>query len=221
MSRAVPRFRRVNAPLPPPGAKAVIEIAVVGIVEGQRTVNTFYYAGAPAALLTSTDLLSAINAWTAAFLTDYKACLSSDWAALGLTATCLTQPTLQTVSAVAAGGVVGTGPASHAPNQVAVVISRYTATKGQHGRGRVYMPAVPDPWLTASSITGAAGIAAYTAFAADIGTGITVSGIAYAASVVQRAATSPRGIVGVGPITFTLPRYLTGTCRRRRLGRGK
>lgn len=221
MSRAVPRFRRVNAPLPPPGTKAVIEIAVVGIIEGQRTVNTFYYAGAPAGSLTGTDLLNATTAWTAAFLADYRACMSSDWKTIGLTATCLTQPTLQTVSSASSGGLAGTGPAGHEPNQVAVVISRYTATKGQHGRGRVYLPAVPIAWVTDSSIAIAAGINAYDAFATDMGTGMTVTAIAYAASVVQRAGTTPRGIVGVGAITFTFPRLLTGTCRRRRVGRGK
>jgi hypothetical protein len=154
-------------------------------------------------------------------MTDYRACMSSDWKVVGVTAVCLTQPTLQTVSSTVSGGLAGTGPANHEPNQCAVVISRYTNVKGQHGRGRIYLPAIPTSWVTGSTITLAGGITAYNAFAVDLGTGITISAIAYAASVVQRAPTSPRGLVGVGSISSTSARLIVATVRRRRLGRGK
>jgi hypothetical protein len=221
MSRALPRFHRNNPSLPAPGGSTVVQINMVGSIEGQETINTFYYVGSPPGALTVTDLANALTAWQAAFLATFRGCCNGDWTVSGVECLCLTQPLLVTQQSTANAGAAGTVLGGHEPTVTSVCLSRYTGTKGQHGRGRIYMPGVPSLWVTASAVTNAAGITAYNNMANALLTGITFSGIAYAAALVQRAKVSPRNLVGVAPIAQVAFRPLIATTRRRRIGRGK
>jgi hypothetical protein len=218
MSRANPRFRRVNPSLPPPGTGAVIQITAIGIVEGQETINTFYYYCSTAGALTTADLIAALAAWRAAFSAHYIAAMSSDWKSVNLIAACLTQPSLVTIDDFTWAGTNGGGPAGHEPTQVAVCVSRYTAFKGQHGRGRIYLPAVPTGWVTNSNVTT---VGAYVQIALDLALGFTANANIYVPAVVQRSKVSPRPVVGVAAVVEGTARFLTATIRRRRIGRGK
>lgn len=222
MSRAVPRFRRTNAPLPPVATAKVIQITVQGSVEGQMTINTFYYLSPPGGSAhTQATMRGAATAWQTAFLARYRAAISVDWTLTSVAAISLSDFTLIPFVDTTNAGQAGTGPAGHEPTMVASVISRITAVRGQHGRGRIYLPAVPTAWVTNSTVTLAAGTLAYFNVGTDMLNGFTLGADVYGAALVQRSKILPKTLIGAGFIINVANRPLLGTVRRRRIGRGR
>lgn len=60
-------------------------------------------------------------------------------------------------------GVAGTVSIDTAPPQVCMLATLYSETQGKQGRGRIYIPAVPDTWLTGGTLIVSHG-ATYVAF---------------------------------------------------------
>lgn len=218
MSKANPRFRRVNVPLPAP-TNDVYRARFVGSIEGQLTIDTFYYRGDSAAGTES--LAMQINLVTALELAGgmrdkYKACMSSDWTMESMLIDCPFIATLATLTAASVGP--GTGPAGHEPTTVATVISRFSKQKGQCGRGHVSLPAVPTAWVTSSMITSST---AYDAFVLTMGGVISGGGHNFTPVIYSKGTrVSPKASGISDQINATL-RDVLGTVRRRKLGRGK
>jgi len=215
MSRAVPRFRR-NNPALPPAVPNLFEVIVQGLVDGQMTINTFYYADGGGTLITASET-NLVNGWFTAFSAHFAAATSADFTLSSIKGQCLTTPTR--VAYTLPVGTAGTGPAGHQPSTVCATFDRYSGVKGQAGRGRVSMPAVPNTWVTASLIN-ATGIAAYATFLNDLKTGFVASGVTYVAQVVSRKNKAGPAL-GASPVLNSTLRTTLGTCRRRKLGRGK
>jgi len=215
MSRAVPRYHRINAPLPTPTPNKW-EVIVRGLIEGQMTINTFYYDDQGAALSTTSESNLAGGFITANWVA-YRACLSSDWTATDIQVKCLTDITRATYINTTITGNAGTGPAGHEPTYVAAVLLRLTKYKGQCGRGRIGLPAVPTSWVTASTITTAT---AYTTLAALLTANFVAGGTTYVNALWSRGP-RPSRAVGAAPLTQVLVSTKLGTVRRRKLGRGR
>ena len=216
MSRATPRFRRPSAPLPA-AVPNLFQLSILGSIEGQLTVNTYYYADGGAALTQSTEA-NLWAGWATAFQAHYLGCISSDWQLRNYKVQCLTSPARQpSISGIVAAN--GTGPAGHEPTTVCGVILRRSLVKGAAGRGRVSIPAVPITWVLLSQLN-ATGGTAYQLHAIDIGTAFTVGAITYVPQVVSRK-NKLGPVLGASPVIVTQVDSVLGSCRRRKLGRGK
>lgn len=218
MSKANPRFRRVNPTLFPP-FHGTYRVRITGTIESQLTVSTFYYRDADGPLSESLIKMQALATGIlsgGSLMSFYGQACSSDWDA---TEVLVDSPVLQVLATVVeyAGAFAGGGPAGHEPTTVAAIIHRQTGTKGQCGRGHVSLPAVPTAWVTASKITTPL---AYTSFAAAMVTPVTSGGTTFTPCLYSKG-TRIQKTVGVADLTSATPRDLLGTVRRRLLGRGK
>jgi hypothetical protein len=222
MSRKNPRFRRVNPALPGT-TNTIMQLAAVGVLDQQEIVSTFTYLSNNSPPAPGEELALA-NAWVAAAIsTDFLDCLSAGYSLLAVKVTCLSDltrtPAVKTLGAGLPGGVAGT----HEPTTVAGVISRYTAFKGQHGRGRLMMPAIPssfvDPTTDANSLTAAA-LAIYQTFCTQLLVTVTVGAATYSLAIASRPLTTVAWR-NAAIVTVIVPRPLLGNVRRRRVGRGK
>lgn len=218
MSRANPRFRRFNAKLPSP-TQNVYRSKVYGQIENQMTISTFWWTDSAAlgtASLTHMQNLYNAMVLPAGFLAKYLACLSADFA---LTEVIIDVPTSPSLAAFTqANTAAGTGPAGHEPSEVAAVIDRYTAFKGQCGRGRVSLPAVPTTWVTASRLTTTT---ANAAFATQMLAAITSGGDTFTPGLYSHNGSRQQPGAGFAVLSQTVFDTLLGTIRRRKIGRGK
>jgi len=221
MSRASPRFHRINPSLPAVGStQGVALYRIWGAIEAQLTINTFMYL-APVNNPTQAQLTTLLTSISSIVFSVYKACLSTDWT--------LTKETLDVVHRVDINGVVSTAnvpsaggrPAGHMPTEVAVVLNRRTAFKGQHGRGRVSLPAISTADVGASSILGAALPTALNNLRSSMLVGASDGANSWVPCIGQRTNVSPKFVVGAAILTAVTFDTLLGTIRRRKIGRGK
>lgn len=219
MSRANPRFRRSNQRLSTP-VNNVYRVKMVGSIEGQLTINVLYYTdqnGVATANPTHQSNLFAALSLANGVNAKYAACMSSDWTFTQVVIDCPTSPSLAPYLVV--GGTAGTGPSGHEPTEVAFPLIKYTAVKGQCGRGRISFPAVPTTWVTASKVSNTTAHTAFgnIAIAVIAGGGDTFTPVLY-----SRNGSRAFPGAGVAPLigVYSL-NSLLGTVRRRKIGRGK
>lgn len=223
MSRANPRFHRTNAALPALTTPAY-RITAFFTVDGQSCLYTQDYIMTTTAQSTNAESNLA-SSWHTAVLTNLRNCLASDVLYLGAKCQCLSTPSrlpysLVNVAATQPGLVAG----AHMPSEMSAIISKSTSTKGQHGRGRFYVPGIPVsfvvPSTDANRLTPSA-VTNYTNLAnAMMSASITDGANVAMASVTTRVL---RGLATVAGqvLTQMIVRALLGTTRRRRIGRGK
>jgi len=216
MSRAHPRFSRQNPQLPPAVAN-LWEIAVRGMVENQETINTFFYADGGQALTPGIEA-AAIAAWVAAFQANYLACISSDFNLTAYKMQCLTTPSR--IPVVVNESAAGTAAAGHLPSNVGVTILRQSGIKGQAGRGRITLPACPVAFANADSLLTVGALVAINPFAGDVHTAFVVGAVTYTPQIVSRHNKLGPPL-GASPCLSSSISDVLGTCRRRKIGRGK
>jgi len=218
MSRARPRFTRVNFP-PPPPAYNVWRLAVVGSIEGQMTINNFFYHDGIAITSGVTGIVqnNLYNAFVGASgpWDEYKGALSADWTSVEIR---VDSPTsLDFGTAIYPQGAAGLGAGGHEPTTVAVILSKLTELKGQCGRGHWALPAVPSSVVLNSTLSN---LTAYNNLKTALLATLTLGGTSFKPVVFSKGTKqTPRiGYSEIGAITV---RPVLGTCRRRKLGRGK
>jgi len=218
MSRANPRFRRQNQKLPVPTSN-VYRVRLLGSFENQLTSNSFYFFdGNPFASTTLTNLQNLSTAIGAAgsLIPKYVAAISVDW---HLTGYIIDSPTSPSLAALNVQQItVGGGPAGHEPTEVAAPFIRYSSVKGQCGRGRFSLPAVPTSWVTGSNTTTNT---AYFALATEVLVNLTAGADTFHPCIFSRNGSRAFPGLGVSALTACTYSTLLGTIRRRKVGRGK
>jgi hypothetical protein len=117
-------------------------------------------------------------------------------------------------------GAVGFPPL---PGTTSAIISKYTALKGQHGRGRNYMPYVPSTFTTPGTdpnLLNGSGVAAYVSLMNAFLVPVTAGGTTWRLSVTTRPAPPNTLTIQAAVVTYTITTTILGTTRRRREGRG-
>jgi hypothetical protein len=190
----------------------LFELSVLGTCEGADFVNTFYYADGGAALVPLTES-NLSGGWIAAFMAHYRACLSADANVTFVKVQCLTSPTR--IPFVQPSLLAGTGPAGHEPMTVCATMARKSGIKGQAGRGRISLPAVPTAWVTASQITTAA---AYNTLGTDMANTFTAAGVTYSPQIVSRKNRAGP-VLGASLLLNATLDSVVGSARRRKINR--
>lgn len=135
----------------------------------------------------------------------------------------LTDATIPTRTLAHAPATVGTVAGNTLPIEMGVVLRKHTAFRGQHGMGRITMPAVPVGFTTPGTdpnLLNAAGVTAYTTVCTNFGTALLAGGQFWSSSLTTRP--SPPAVVashGAALSNMTV-NPLLGTSRRRKEGRG-
>lgn len=221
MSRANPRFHRTNPTLPALTGNVVM-LTLFGTVENQLTLNILYYEDQTGTVGSITNLNSFIGSWTVPNQASLLAVSSSDWSLTQYKAQYVNLPAIIPQYSTTGLPQPGTGPATHEPTTVAALISKFSQVKGQSGRGRYYIPAIPTAWVTASSINPTF-ITNYNTYAGKLVNQITSGGITYTPGIFSRRGFNKVTGTGGGfsPMSNAIAKTLLGTVRRRRIGRGK
>jgi hypothetical protein len=221
MSRASPRYHRVNPPLPVVGnSNGVVLYRIKGLLEGQLTITGFMYSAAnnnP----TQSQLINLLAAISTNVFGPYKNCLTQDWTCGIETLDVVHRNDIMGVSSTSNGGVQGGRAAGHPPLETSQILIKYTAFKGQHGRGRASLPPPAVLDLTNSTITAAALIAAINTLISQLAVQASDGTNQWTHSVCTRSTVSPKLVTNFAPVHTIILNHQVGTVRRRRIGRGK
>lgn len=221
MSRANPRFRRPNNPLPLAIFNAY-QANVLYTKNSQQFITTLYYLdNQPTGTnIGTTSLAGAVSA----ALNTFQPVLATDCIVQGVIVRNLNNPTVPSVTQLLSPTLAGTVAGVSAGTIQAVTIDRLTGIRGQAGRGHVNLGPVPDSWLSADGTSIIApGPATYATWATQwLRTVLVAGGSNFTPILWSRGLrTQMPKLTGATPITGTLVRTLLGTVRRRKIGRGK
>jgi hypothetical protein len=221
MSRANPRFRRPNGPLPVV-TNNIYQATIVGSINSQVVLMTTYWNDGQAAGtgVASQQLANGVNALN----TTHQPIMGTNAFVTGVIVRPINNPTYVTVKSFLAAFLPGTVASPCAGTILAPTIIRQTAWRGQAGRGRISPFGLPQLFLSAdgTQLTPAA-ITAYTTWANQwlLGT-IVNGGITFTAYLYSRGLrTQMPKVPGAAQIQSVSIRPLVGTARRRKIGRGK
>ena len=211
-----PGTQRTNIKLPPPQGN-VYRVRYFGTAELQRTITTFYYTDTrprgSATHLFMDELSGALDE-IGGLTEKLEACCATDWSSDFKIIDCPDQTTLSPKEYFIGGD--GTGVAPHLPMQMAVTIDRKTAFRGQCGRGRISVPAVPYSWTTDSELTT---LTAHLALASAMLVNVVAGAQSYEPVLLSYGSKIDPGL-GVAGLTECKVKTTLGTCRTRKLGVG-
>lgn len=221
MSRANPRYRRPNNPLPVP-INNVYQLSLLGETQGQLTVTTFYYVDAnPVGSFLGQSQL--ISAFITNVLPSYENATTVLWNGTAIVVRVLSSPQLGPTLSILPAGTAGVVPGATLGTIPSVTIDRQTAYAGQTGRGHISMPAVPATFVAPNSATLLDPIpAAYTTLANNAFLQVIVfAGDTFTPALASRGTRLVPKKLGAAVITQTRVQSVLGTTRRRKIGRGK
>lgn len=224
MSRANPRFHRINAQLPALAVNAV-RATFNYLIDNQLALWVLDYIGSSLAYSGTGFELAMATSLAGALGTTLRAMLSADCFFTSVKVQSLTTPSrMPGIFTVATANQPGTVAGNHIPSEMSAICYKVTGTKGQHGRGRLMLPGIPSSFLTPGTdcnrLNAAGSAAAQNFDTAVVGTTYADGGNTYAPGLTQRTLHGAATAFGA-LLTGLGTRLLLGTVRRRRIGRGK
>lgn len=199
----------------------VYRISIYTTNQSQVCINSFDLMGNSFASTPSTNMVALLNAWALNNQTAYLNCLAGLARLNYYIMACIssnTAPSIQKV--VGTSGQVATPPL---PIEIAAIVKKITGLKGQHGRGRVFMPGVPAAFTTNATDPNnlnTASLITYTAFCASILTATVAGGNTYLPVVSTRPVGPLNVVTNAAVMIDANPVALLATQRRRKIGRG-
>jgi hypothetical protein len=223
MSKANPRFRRVNPPLPV-ASGYVVNVQPYGHGEAGIWLMNIGYQAAVTSVPNGAEAAIALS-WISVCAVALRACMVPTYSLDGVKVTCVSNllRNPQTNSSSVSLGA-GTFSGTALPSTVAGVISKRTVWKGQHGRGRNYLPGVPQGFVTPATDPdriNSTGIASYNSFITDLQSGSVTDGTNLMTPCVYTRVPKGGNVTQAANVISWLMQPLLGTVRRRRVGRGK
>jgi len=141
-------------------ATDVLAIQIVGSLYAQTTITTFHWR--INSLVGPATLTDVLNAMVTPLVGEFRDLCSNQWTATLLRGRRVTPNPTRSYEVAVVGGA-GTVVSESLPPSVSGVISRFTNSALRTGRGRIFVPAVPEIWHENGQLT-AAGVAAYQGF---------------------------------------------------------
>jgi len=194
----------------------------VRLSEDNQEVQTNFEFMATAGIPIAGEEAALITAFDAANFGAMAACFCLSTVIHGYKVTCLSDITRIPVYGAALTGT-GTVVGPHINMELAAIMRKYTAHKGQHGEGRNYLPAIPLSFVSTAinpNVINGVGSGFYAAFMASVLAPLTVGLKTFQLAICTRPATNINYTLGA-PVTSAQATALMGTQRRRRIGRGK
>lgn len=215
---------RNNAPLPLAPVTLIRHTAVLSCQAGAVQMN-FDYVGDGMSASPYADLQNFGTVWAGLNLANLVAALAADTKVQSFTSQMLNINTIPSAEYIPVGAPIAGSIAGTSLDSVqAVVVSRYTNTKGQHGRGRTYFGPISSTFVTPATspnqLNAAGAVVLKTLFDAIQGGLVTVGGVNYAWGVFQRPVQPANEVSRAQAASSYVIRTTFGTARRRRLGRG-
>lgn len=211
---------RLN-PLPPAITGDVCRIVIQYLGLSGTYINTLDYQASALNAVTSATLAALAAAFQTAVEPSLKACLSDQATIAAYFASCLSLSTPATDFLVS--GVAGTVAQPCLPNEMGAVIQKRTLLKGQHGRGRITLPAVPTTFTTPATnpdkinVTGGA---AYSSLVTALEGNLAAGGLTFTPCLSVRPAPPAILVTHAQQVTNFALNTILGTARRRKEGRG-
>jgi hypothetical protein len=168
------------------------------------------------------ELTAFINAWQAANEANLLNCIPPTCVLNGYAAAVLSNNLIAGITKNR--NVVGGAGVNSLPIEMAAVARKYTGLKGQHGRGRVFWPCVPNTFttpVTEPNQLNGTGTAAYGIMHISLQAVVSAAPRFYAPVVSTRPIPPATVITRASPNPVFQIQTLLGTQRRRREGRGK
>jgi hypothetical protein len=213
---------RVNTPAPPITGQ-VAAIVFQSATASQTCQCVFHYMAPAPVTFTAAKSLALAIAWNAAFGTLIQAVLTADTALGETLCEDVSVGIVPTQGSSTLVGLFGTVAGHAIPLEMGATLTRRANLKGQHGIGRVTMPAVPLSFQTpATDINkiNAAGLLAYAALATALEGSIS-DGTSLYNPVIATRPIKPANVVSRAALVILMtPQALLGTARRRKPGRG-
>lgn len=211
---------------PPAGAttKAIARVTVGTKTAGSICLTTFDYQWNTVGTSPSLgDLNNLADDWHTAFDTDFLACLSPQTELYSTQVAELHYGTSPTYARLETPGTVGTAGATALNLELGVTMTRYGPLKGQHGRGRITMPAIPNTFVTPATdanVINSTGLAAYNTLATALVSPLVRGGSTWTPFISTRPV-APSTLVDFGvQVSNYVVRAIMGTARTRKEGRG-
>ena len=178
----------------------VAQCQLMGVVDSQLTINDLYFeiSGGGITPVNLGLLANAVALWFSGSLAPL---LSEDWSATRVVATDLGSPTgaRRENPAITPGGITGEA----APNNVAAVVSLRTDQRGRSGRGRNFVPAIPNSVITLNTLDDTYISDLTSAYFALVGPGTFIPG--WQLVIVSRVSAGVVRPTGIAiPVTDTL-----------------
>jgi hypothetical protein len=212
-----------NNPLPPPYTGQPIRIVLQTRTSGQVCQNVFDYVSPTPLTLTAGRLLTFAANWNSAMGAALQGILTADTVFLDTLAEDINPGIVPTQSSAGLTGLTPTVAGHSLPIEMGATMSKKSALKGQHGRGRITLPAVPISFTTPATdpnnLNGT-GLTAYGVLEALL-EGVISDGVVNYSPVITVRPVAPATIPSHGaPIILFKTQLLMGTARRRKEGRG-
>ena len=209
---------------PAPAITGVVgRITVVTSTAAQTCFTSFDYMSS-SMTTTTAEMAVVVANFLLGTKAHYLACLTPDTTLIATTMQAVSSLVYQTAIVTEAPGVVGTVMTHSLPLEMGATLTKYSAIKGQHGRGRVTMPAVPITFTTPATDPNrlnATGLAAYLAVVLDVQTSWAGTGGNFWAPVISTRPKPPASVVAEAAlVTQYVQPLVLGTARRRKEGRG-
>lgn len=208
------------APLIAPASAVLVTIETTCF--GQVYETTHGYVSIDPVVLSPAVLAAFLASFGAVVPSAYLACLSLD-SYSGQTR--VADVSGGTVPTLVGGttGVQGTEVTRAIPTVVAAILTRQSALKGRRGRGRFFMPAVPQTFVTPTvepNRLNAHGVALYVALQTALAGPFLAGGSSWFPAVLSRPILPATLVTRGARLVSTSVVSLLGTSRRRREGRG-
>jgi hypothetical protein len=214
---------RFNPPATPLNGTTLRHVVQV-TVQGQVTQVTFDYIASYVGPPSPSQISGFVAAWTTTYETLFLACLPPTANLSAFITSELFFAATPTKVTIPPGPRPGTAGVNNLPLEMAAVINKASSLRGQHGRSRTSMPAVPDTFTTPATDPNrinATGVGAYNALWNQLLVPLADGGNTYGLAILTRPL-PPNTLYKNGVAVSSYNVNLTlGTARRRKPGRGQ
>lgn len=206
----------------------VFRISVSYLTNDNTQVNTFDYMGATPTATPVADQAALSASFQTNVVPQLRLVTSSQTTIVQLTIADISVG--RTVTDIVPIGLAGTAAGTPLPLEMQANIRKLSLLKGQHGYGRVQMPAVPSSFVTPATDPNrinAAGVAAYVLLGNEMLVSPVSGAVIYNPCISTRVKQPLPPLPPISPLItraqvyiLCFPEPLLGTQRRRRPGRG-
>lgn len=212
------------SPAAPAFFGSVCRVGVVSLNGATYSQFSLIYNEPTVGSITPADMTELATAFNAKCKTHILACIPPTAALSWLYISEIKYGTCPSAQFNFAGGDVGTAGATSLAQEVAVIFTKYSSLKGKHGRGRIFMPSIPNTFVTPATdpdVVNGTGVTAYETLKGDFESILTAASGKVWTPYIVTTPPPPDVLVSLGvPMIRMVVRTILSTVRRRRKGRG-